>query len=162
MLFPCKLELGDPREGSLTASSCESHSVLSNSSPKRSFNFFLLLLAWCVVQGIMIRVAVKLEAVGWWWNPAVRLWREWAGSGKPTGTGFAAFSWARVAILSFELPPCGVSEGPGLSPQLLSQGRCSCMSATLRTGDLRLEHRSPLWAAGRRAPSGLHMKAAAR
>ena len=81
MLFPCKLELGDPREGSLTASSCESHSVLSNSSPKRSFNFFLLLLAWCVVQGIMIRVAVKLEAVGWWWNPAVRLWREWAGSG---------------------------------------------------------------------------------
>ena len=73
MLFPCKLELGDPRKVSLTASFCESHSVLSNNSPRRSFNFFLLLFAWCVVQGIMIHMAVKLEAVGWWWNPAIRL-----------------------------------------------------------------------------------------
>lgn len=110
----------------------------------------------------MIHMAEKLEEVGWWWNPAVRLWREWAGSGKPTGMGFAAFSWARIAILSLEHPPCGVSEGPGLSPQLLSQGCCSWVSATLMTGDLRLEHRSPLWAAGRRTPSGLHMKAAAQ
>ena len=64
--------------------------------------------------------------------------------------------WLRAALLGWGLqlshgrawpschPPRVVSEGLGLSPRLLSQGFCSWMSATLRTGDLGLEHRSPL------------------
>ena len=64
--------------------------------------------------------------------------------------------WLRAALLGWGLqlshgrawpschPPRVVSEGLGLSPRLLSQGFCSWMSATLRTGDLSLEHRSPL------------------